>query len=169
MSTIRPIILAMLLVLTACTSTGSMPIRESRSPVDNTVELHLDHAIVSRERRLDSGSEIQIGLLWRQAKPEEIIMTVYVNATNNFAGGQSLQFVIDGEDVTFDAMDKQTGTDGAESSMRYIADLYFLNKISHAKDVAVRVNLDKGYLKGYLPDQTKKIIAKFRERCVWQV
>lgn len=157
--------IAALLLAAGC---ASMPerIEESLSPFDGASEISLEPSIVCLIKGPDP-CFIRLGLFKRSTmRPDSVILVVVVNGTNAIAEGESLHFNMDGEVADFDSIDNRTqysigrgphtagtalcGPSASCSVKRYLVTKDFLKKLLQADKRAVRVDLGKGYLGGFL-------------------
>ena len=134
-------------------------------------------------RGLYVGSPIGFELYHRSTmEQDKVVLVAYIEGAELFSRGKSLHFNIDGEFVHLSAIDKLTNIeiyvglgDGYRvqysnySSKRYEVDLAFLRSVVDAKNVSVKINLDRAFTEGVFsnsPVSAKAIFKKFYNQLI---
>ena len=159
-----------LVILSGCSSMPGMPgyISEDQSSFDGSTQLSMEPALVYRDNDGFSGSDLKLSLLWRSAmESDDIVLEAFVDGAHSFARDESLHFNVDGEVVSFKAIDELTNIDyepgvystvyvpgGNVSSKRYLVSREFISRILDASNVGVRLDLRSSFVEGVFSDTT---------------
>jgi hypothetical protein len=136
--------------LTGCVSTpGSMG--RSTSMFDGTKEVSIEPGWLSGGHFL-TAAPIKLGVHWSSAMGQNAVIDAYFSGTDSITG---IKFNIDGEVFELQALDATTKFDytpgvvyGTWSSMRFAANLAFIEKLVSANKVIVKISLSKSYVEG---------------------
>jgi len=160
----------LLAVLSGCASMPGMPgyISEEKSSFDGSTQLSMEPAFVYRDNDGFSGSDLKLSLLWRSTmENDDIVLEAFVDGAHSFAHGESLHFNVEGEVVSFKALEELTNIDyepgvystvyvpgGNVSSKRYLVSREFITRILEASQVGVRLDLRRSFVEGVFSDTT---------------
>jgi len=163
------VILALAFV-SGCTSLPGMPgyISEEKSSFDGSVQLSMEPAFVYRDSDGFSGSDLKLSLLWRSTMEDgNVVLEAFVDGAHSFAHGESLHFNVDGNVVSFKAIEELTNIEYEPgvystayvpgrnvSSKRYLVNKIFIMRILEASQVGVRLDLRRSYVEGVFSDTT---------------
>ncbi len=164
------LVILVLALVSGCTSLPGMPgyISEEKSSFDGSVQLSMEPAFVYRDNDGFSGSDLKLSLLWRSTmEDDDIVLEAFVDGAHSFARGESLHFNVDGNVVSFKALEELTNIDyepgvystvyvpgGNVSSKRYLVSKKFIMRILEASQVGVRLDLRRSFVEGVFSDTT---------------
>lgn len=159
---------ALALLVSGCTASqmanmSGMPgyISDNVSSFDGQREISMHRAFIRQNKSASLGmnpTSIAVSALWTSTLPNDtILVDIGLDGTSSISIDNSLQFNVDGEQFQFSPIDKGItnievggGTlQGNFSSRRFALKRSFIQKIINAKDVRVKLLLDKTYVTGF--------------------
>lgn len=164
----KPLYLVALLFFASISASGQ--VREQESTFDGHTELYFKHPrFVYESEKTFAGYSMLLSLFWRSdMEPGKLVLEAFTLGTSSVRTDLSLHFNIDGQVVSFSSFDEETTfsylVDLPMSSKRFHIDRAFLDRIMSAKDVRVRLDLDRGYVEGvFHEDRVSSAKRAFRE------
>jgi len=164
------LVMVLIALISGCSSMPGMPgyISEDQSSFDGSMQLSMEPAFVYRDNDGFSGSDLKLSLLWRSTmESDDIVLEAFVDGAHSFARDESLHFNVDGEVVSFQAIEQLTNIDyepgvysaayvpgGNVSSKRYLVSREFITRILKASRVGVRLDLRRSFVEGVFSDTT---------------
>ena len=151
------------ILLSACETIPGVPgyVSEKKADFDGSLEISAAPAFVYRKAEKFSGSDLRLSVFWTSSMdPGYFIVAAHVDGAESIQQKASLQFNIDGNIVSLDALDPITQiriTPGSpsigirpqnESSQRYRMTESLFKNIMNGKDVKVRLNMQRAYVAG---------------------
>lgn len=156
------------ILISGCTASqmanmSGMPgsITDQVSSFDGQREITMQKSYIRQNSASTAGfnpATMSMGAFWSSKMPKDtIIVDVGVDGTYSIATDESLQFNVDGTMYQFSSVDKRltdikvggSATGGNYSSRQYALTRTFVQKLIDAKDVRVKLILDKTYVTGF--------------------
>lgn len=175
----RLLLVAITLLFAGCSSMPGMPgyISTTESAYDGVIQYDMEPGFVYRGNDSFSGADLFMSLSYNKRMGDDILLIAHISGISSISRANSLHFMIDGEEVTISSIGTFTdrryepGTYSTTyipgtsySSRTYVVKQSFIDRITKAKDVRVKLDTSGGAVTGYFSnDTTSSAVSAFRD------